>query len=662
LIEVSVNSQGAAFGMTANAGGSRGKGDGTDVTWTNTHVSAGKRFIFESGGDTVLRGAVASGEQVMGDAGGELDHAQYSASSVAVGGGYSVGGGGMAPDGGKGNTTAGGVGTNQQGQATTGGDKVPGNNVATSGNWSATPPAAMAASGSGSSTTVSGISGGAIRITDDAKQRALTGKGADEVVASVNGDVTTEHDGTNALTPIFDENEIRAGFEIVGALQRETGTFLANRAKASSEAQRELDSERAKPEGERDAERVAQLTQVLEENATWGPGGTGRRVLTALTAAAGGNVTGATSQFVQAAGATYLQTLGAEQIKALSPYLGGEGSAAHTALHAVLGCAGGAASGGECGAGALGASAGVVLNTVLDQASRTEGLDASEKEARANLVASLVAGVAQAVGAESAQAVTAAQVETLFNRQLGDDEKKLAKQLTAKSSGKYSQEQIEDQLRIMGVYINGEHESGAPVTLIGEAPTDAGAKWISGGVTADGKPILTQVTAQADPELQNFILANNHSASPAQAPSIYTYDRPSNNDWGFHLTGPFTRFDRSDAEFVRNRTADTASMVSTTSGRFSAIAAAAAEIPSAYSPGFAAAAFAGTVLSYGASAIEQLVRPNPVGFSVDSTVDLLLYRPAEKFPLWGPVINEAGNAIKRSDWLNQIKGQGDPKK
>ena len=76
------------------------------------------------------------------------------------------------------------------------------------------------------------------------------------------------------------------------------------------------------------------------------------------TAPAGGNVTGATSQFVQAAGATYLQTLGAEQIKALSPYLGGEGSAAHTALHAVLGCAGGAASGGECGAGALGASSG----------------------------------------------------------------------------------------------------------------------------------------------------------------------------------------------------------------------------------------------------------------------------------------------------------------
>jgi filamentous hemagglutinin len=541
-VAVSVSSQGASVGVTANASGSRGRADGTDVTWTNTRVSAGKKLILESGGDTTLRGAVASGEQVVahvggdlnieslqdvsgyrskdqsiggsvtagagvsasanigqqkmksdfasvmeqsgikaGDAGFQIDvkgntdlkggaitstekavaddvnslvtatlttsdienRAQYSASSFAAGGGYSFSGGGTASGGDKGNTAAGGVGTNQQGQATTGGDKVPGNNVATSGNWSATPPAAMAASGSGSSTTVSGVSGGAIRITDDATQRALTGKGADEVVASVNRDVTTEHDGTNALTPIFDENEIRAGFEIVGALQRETGTFLANRAKASSEAQRELDSERAKPEGERDAGRMAQLTQVLEENATWGPGGAGRRVLTALTAAAGGNVTGATSQFVQAAGATYLQTLGAEQIKALSPYLGGEGSAAHTALHAVLGCAGGAASGGECGAGALGASAGVVLNSVLDQASRTEGLDPSEKDARANLVASLVAGVAQAMGADSAQAATAAQVETLFNRQLNqseyDDAKRHAKTV-AKELGISEQE------------------------------------------------------------------------------------------------------------------------------------------------------------------------------------------------------------------------------
>jgi hypothetical protein len=113
----------------------------------------------------------------------------------------------------------------------------------------------------------------------------------------------------------------------------------------------------------------------------------------------------------------------------------------------------------------------------------------------------------------------------LYIRQLHPDEKTLAKQLADKSDGRYTQAKIEDQMRIMGVSAYGQHESGAPETLIGQAPTDAGAKWISAGTSADGKPILTQVTAQADPELQKYILANNHSATPGQVPSLFNYDR-----------------------------------------------------------------------------------------------------------------------------------------
>jgi hypothetical protein len=40
-------------------------------------------------------------------------------------------------------------------------------------------------------------------------------------------------------------------------------------------------------------------------------------------------------------------------------------------------------------------------------------------------------------------------------------------------------------MRIINVFANGKRESGTPATLIGEAPTDAGARWISGKVTAD---------------------------------------------------------------------------------------------------------------------------------------------------------------------------------
>lgn len=68
-----------------------------------------------------------------------------------------------------------------------------------------------------------------------------------------------------------------------------------------------------------------------------------------------------------------------------------------------------------------------------------------------------------------------------FNRQLHvdanphRDERTLAKQLAEHSDGKYTQKQIEDQMRIMGVMVDGKHQSGAPATLVGEEPNDLGA-------------------------------------------------------------------------------------------------------------------------------------------------------------------------------------------
>jgi filamentous hemagglutinin len=82
-----------------------------------------------------------------------------------------------------------------------------------------------------------------------------------------------------------------------------------------------------------------------------------------------------------------------------------------------------------------------------------------------------------------------------FNRQLQIDhhnsycdEKALAKQIAENSDGRYTPAQVEYQLRIMGVTIDGKHRSGAPATLVGEEPGDPGAQWISAGTTSDGKP------------------------------------------------------------------------------------------------------------------------------------------------------------------------------
>jgi len=489
---------GVAAGITVNASRGKGKGEGQDRTWTHTHVTAGERLTLESGGDTTLRGAIVSGQQVVADVGGNLNIESLQDSStfrsrdrniggsVTVGYGFAAGSANFgqqkidsdyasvteqsrieAGDGGfqirvAGNTdlkgaaitsteqavqdgvntlstatltasditnraeyeassvsvglgyakkddksAAGGdVGTNQQGQVATGGDQIPGTTLPSLGNFSASPPMVMAASGDSSSVTRSGISAAQITLTDEAAQQALTGHSAQERITSLNRDVHTGQDGANALKPIFNEQEIKAGFEIVAALQRETGTFLNNRAKEAVAAQQALDQERAKPEAERNPALLAALEQRVNASAIWAPGGTGRQVLTALAAAAGGNVTGASSQFAQALVVNYLQQQGAAYIGDLvRKGTLTEGSPAHATLHAIVACAGAMAGSQDCASGALGAAASSLLtNLFLD----TPNESAEQKEAKRNLIATLVTGIAATGGLNVATATNSA--------------------------------------------------------------------------------------------------------------------------------------------------------------------------------------------------------------------------------------------------------------
>ncbi|WP_241163376.1 filamentous hemagglutinin N-terminal domain-containing protein [Ralstonia solanacearum] len=215
--------------------------------------------------------------------------------------------------------------------------------------------------------------------------------------------------------PIFNEQEIKAGFEIVGALQRETGTFLSNRAKESTDAQKELDKERAKPEDQRDAAKIAQLTQTLRDNETWEMGGTGRMVLTAVTAGVGGNVTGSSGAMLQSAAAYYLQSLATQEVKGIADILDSE--PARAALQGLVACAGAAVQSQSCGAGSAGAAASVVLNNLLDSLNGDQAatLTPEKKQARENIVATIVAGAATALGGNAVAATVAAQIETENN-------------------------------------------------------------------------------------------------------------------------------------------------------------------------------------------------------------------------------------------------------
>ncbi|VFR55571.1 hemagglutinin-like secreted protein [plant metagenome] len=318
-----------------------------------------------------------------------------------MGGGYTFGG-----DGGE-SAGQGGVGQDKHGNVAAGGNAKPASSVPSDkSGLSMGLPVALSASGSASSTTRSGISEGVIEIRDEAAQQALTGKSAAETIASLNRDTT---DTLGALKPIFDKEKIEAGFEIGTAFAGEMGQFLTNRA-------READALKAAMDRETDPERYRELQGQYEEKRQWLPGGTYRQLSNALLAAAGGNVGGATSEFAQRAVVSYLQQEGASKIGDLvAQRLIKEGSAEHVAWQAIIGCTGAVGSGDACGAGALGAGASVIVNSLLSDVS---GLSNESKETRRNLVSALIVGAAGALDPAAAAALNNAAVADMDNNLL----------------------------------------------------------------------------------------------------------------------------------------------------------------------------------------------------------------------------------------------------
>src|SRR5574343_3841 len=96
-VVASVNSQGGTLGITANASAARGMAEGSDLSWSNTHVSAGNTLHLESGQDTLLKGAVVSAPQISARVGGDLkleslqDTSTYRSKDQSIGGSVTVG-------------------------------------------------------------------------------------------------------------------------------------------------------------------------------------------------------------------------------------------------------------------------------------------------------------------------------------------------------------------------------------------------------------------------------------------------------------------------------------------------------------------------------------------------------------------------------------------
>ncbi|BBO59685.1 hemagglutinin [Mycoavidus sp. B2-EB] len=359
-------------------------------------------------GDTKLVGGVMAGsEQAVQKGKNKLitatlhntdltNQASYSASSISLGGGYSQSGKG--------------VGSDPSGKAIT--PAHSGNQLASRGGVSAALPIVMSASGQARSTTRSAISGAEMVITDEARQIELTGHSAAETIADLNRHPAQSH---QALAPIFNQAEIEAGFDIVHALGREANTFIVNRAREVDQkleqAKRiEMAGNEPMPVEQQEALQnmaVELRAQAQALNQQWGPGGLSRRILTALTAAASGNVTGATEQFVQSGVVNLLQQHGAGYVGELvKSGAVNEGSAAHAVLHALVGLGGAAASNQSLGAGALGGAVSSILTHAFSPTRPDE--TRTEQEAKHNLATTLVAGVAALTGADATVATHSA--------------------------------------------------------------------------------------------------------------------------------------------------------------------------------------------------------------------------------------------------------------
>ncbi|MGW9064023.1 pre-toxin TG domain-containing protein [Achromobacter animicus] len=379
-------------------------------------------FLIDVKDNTTLIGSViASSDKAVADGLNKLttgtlvtedlkNTARYSGSQVSIGAGFVFGGGKASQS---------GLGTTKGGEVAGGASKEAGTSIPTSSSgFGMGTPIVVAASGDSSSTTQSGISGGTIVIRDEAGQVALDGKTAAETIASLNRDTS---DSLNALKPIFDMEKIEAGFEIASEAQRQAGQFLTNRAKEIKAAK-----ERSEDPSLSYSERAKAAQEYADLESKWGARGTHSLWGMIVLGAASGNVTGGTSQFVQAGAVNYLQALGSAQIKELSGALGGEGSVGHAPLHAVLGCAGGAAQGASCGAGGAGALSGVVLNNLLESMDGVQGKDLTpeEAQARTNLISSIVAGIAASIDPNAAvPAELAARIEVENNSQYRNRDK-----------------------------------------------------------------------------------------------------------------------------------------------------------------------------------------------------------------------------------------------
>ncbi len=638
------DSRSASVGVSVGTGGigvsaamSKASGDGNSdlVTQNNSHVNAANGVTIISGGDTNLMGSTVKGNQVNADVGGNLNIAsvQDTLSSAAhqssSGGGFSISQGGASGNfsQSKGNASGSYAGVNEQAGIHAGDG---GFNVNVAGNTD--------------------LKGGLIASDADASRNSLTTgslsfsdvQNQSHYDASSNGfsaGATTGDGGMNYSThgsasgkntggaaPMLGQND--SGSDRATTKSGvSAGTITIRDSVNQKQDVASLNRDTTNTNGT--VSKLPDMQSLLSNQAD----------MMAAASAAGEAVSrriGDYADKMMKEAASNGDKAGVDAWKeggANRALMQGAGAAL------VTGLAGGNAVGGAAGA----AIASIASGKLNELSGAIAGSDptgyANMNQALGNIVANaLTTGAGAAVGGESG-AFSGYNVDR-FNRQLHTEEKALAKQLAEKSKGEYTQAQIEDQMRIMGVSDarDGAVAPGTSEELNGRAPSDPSAGWLNTGLSNEnGNPLIIQVMSEANPALQNFIMENYNSAAQGQVPSTYTYaPTPVGLDvWG--------------------AVANAAGSVSTAAGRFGAVTAAGATIPSPYAPGLATAAYVATVTGMVADAVVQVVKPDVGKYWTNSGGAMISDRLSTKYPLATPIINEAANNFNGSRLSQSIQ-------
>ncbi|XXD92772.1 DUF637 domain-containing protein [Pseudomonas sp. Z4-7] len=245
----------------------------------------------------------------------------------------------------------------------------------------------------------------------------------------------------------------------------------------------------------------------------------GNQILQGETSALLGKALGQKGGASDALKAALFNTLAAASFNAVGDYTKGavdDGSLQKIAIHALVGGLLAKVTGGDLKTGALAAGANEALIGVLDNLVKG---DENLLTMSSQIVGVLAATAQQNVDASTLEkAAWIAKNASQYNRQLHKADHELAEQLAARSGGKYSVEQIEEQLRLSSVDGTDIH-AASDMVVTKDGIYDPSAKWVDLG---NGQYV--QQLAKLDVDLVAYIRASTSNYIWAAFPVAPDHD------------------------------------------------------------------------------------------------------------------------------------------